>query len=73
MQGSLDLCSRRSNHCATQAALVFCYYPVTVYGQILPHMNINFTITEEGLQILDLCSTLVAFEQGDIFIAPHVL
>ena len=31
------------------------------------------TITGEGLQNLGLCSALKAFEQGGIFIVPHLL
>jgi hypothetical protein len=31
------------------------------------------TITGEGLQNLVLCSALRAFEQGGIFIVPHLL
>jgi hypothetical protein len=31
------------------------------------------TIAGEGLQNLDLCSALRAFEQGGIFIVPHLL
>jgi hypothetical protein len=33
----------------------------------------DFTIAGEGLQNLGLCSALRAFEQGDIFIVPHLL
>jgi hypothetical protein len=36
-----------------------------IYGDV--------TITGEGLQNLDLCSALKAFEQGGIFIVPHLL
>jgi hypothetical protein len=36
-----------------------------LYGEV--------TITGEGLQNLGLCSALRAFEQGGIFIVPHVL
>jgi hypothetical protein len=32
-----------------------------------------FTIAGEGLQNLGLCSALRAFEQGGIFIVPHLL
>jgi hypothetical protein len=31
------------------------------------------TITGEGLQNLGLCSALRTFEQGGIFIVPHLL
>jgi hypothetical protein len=34
---------------------------------------INVTIAGEGLQNLGLCSALRAFEQGGIFIVPHLL
>jgi hypothetical protein len=33
----------------------------------------DITITGEGLQNLGLCSALMAFEQGRIYIAPHLL
>jgi hypothetical protein len=33
----------------------------------------DITIANEGLQNLGLCSTLRAFEQGGIFIVPHLL
>jgi hypothetical protein len=33
----------------------------------------DITITGEGLQDLGLCSALRAFEQGGIFIVPHLL
>jgi hypothetical protein len=37
------------------------------------HLYGEVTITGEGLQNLDLCSALRAFEQGGIFIVPHLL
>jgi hypothetical protein len=37
------------------------------------HLYENVTITGEGLQNLSLCSALKAFEQGRIFIVPHLL
>jgi hypothetical protein len=33
----------------------------------------DVTIAGEGLQYLGLCSVLRAFEQGGIFIVPHLL
>jgi hypothetical protein len=37
-------------------------------------LNIQYgDITGEGLQNLGLCSVLRAFEQGGIFIVPHLL
>jgi hypothetical protein len=36
-------------------------------------LNGDITITGEGLQNLGLCSVLRAFEQGEIFIVPHLL
>jgi hypothetical protein len=43
----------------------------------VPLKNISLiwglTITGEGLQNLDLCLALKAFEQGAIFIVPHPL
>jgi hypothetical protein len=37
------------------------------------HLYGDVTFTGEGLQNLGLCSTLRAFEQGGIFIVPHLL
>jgi hypothetical protein len=37
------------------------------------HVCGDVTIAGEGLQILGLCSALMAFEQGGIFIVPHLL
>jgi hypothetical protein len=42
----------------------------------VPLKNISLIWSEiagEGLQNLDLCSALMAFEQGGIFIVPHLL
>jgi hypothetical protein len=38
---------------------------IDIYGDV--------TIAGEGLQNLGLCSALRAFEQGGIFIVPHLL
>jgi hypothetical protein len=37
------------------------------------HSHGDVTIADEGLQNLGLCSALRAFEQGGIFIVPHLL
>jgi hypothetical protein len=37
------------------------------------HLYGDVTIAGEGLQNLSLCSALRAFEQGGIFIVPHLL
>jgi hypothetical protein len=37
------------------------------------HLYGDVTIAGEGLQNLGLCSALMAFEQGRIFIVPHLL
>jgi hypothetical protein len=37
------------------------------------HLYGDVTIAGEGLQTLGLCSALRAFEQGEIFIVPHLL
>jgi hypothetical protein len=37
------------------------------------HLHGGVTITGEGLQNLGLCWALRAFEQGGIFIVPHML
>jgi hypothetical protein len=44
----------------------------TQYWRIF-HLYGDVTITGEGLKIFGLCSTLRAFEQGKIFIVPHLL
>jgi hypothetical protein len=47
-------------YCFTSCSRVF-----HIYGDV--------TITGEGLQNLSLCSALRAFEQGEMFIVPHLL
>jgi hypothetical protein len=37
------------------------------------HLYGDVTIASEGLQNLGLCSALMAFEQGEVFIVPHLL
>jgi hypothetical protein len=37
------------------------------------HLHGDVTIAVEGLQNLGQCSALRAFEQGGIFIVPHLL
>jgi hypothetical protein len=37
------------------------------------HLYGDVTIAGEGLQNLGLCSALRAFEQGGLFIVPHLL
>jgi hypothetical protein len=37
------------------------------------HLYGDFTITDEGLQNLGLCSALKTFEQGGMFIMPYLL
>jgi hypothetical protein len=37
------------------------------------HLCEDVTIADEGMQNLGLCSALRAFEQGGIFIVPHLL
>jgi hypothetical protein len=43
------------------------------YRSRIFHLNGDVTIAGEGLQNLGLCSALRAFEQGGIFIVPHLL
>jgi hypothetical protein len=47
-------------------------YSLTFRSRIF-HLYGNVTIADEGLQNLGLCSALRAFEQGGIFIVPHLL
>jgi hypothetical protein len=44
---------------------VLFYIPLNLYGEV--------TITGEWLPNLGLCSALRTFEQGGIFIMPHLL
>jgi hypothetical protein len=44
------------------------YVPLKIF-----HSYGDVTIAGEGLQNLGLCSALIAFEQGGIFIVPHLL
>jgi hypothetical protein len=37
------------------------------------HLYGDVTIADEALQNLGLCSALGAFEQGGVFIVPHLL
>jgi hypothetical protein len=37
------------------------------------HLYGDVTINDEGLQKVGLCSAVMAFEQGGIFIVPHLL
>jgi hypothetical protein len=44
-----------------------------MYQSRIFHLYGDATITGEGLQSLGLCLALRAFEQGGIFIVPHLL
>jgi hypothetical protein len=50
---------------------------INIYGFMFRsrifHLNGDVAIAGEGLQNLGLCSALKAFEQGGIFIMPHLL
>jgi hypothetical protein len=50
--------------------LIFYWY--TSRSRIF-HLYGDVTIAGEGLQNLGLCSALRAFEQGGIFLVPHLL
>jgi hypothetical protein len=52
--------------------LIMIIYYFTSRSRIF-HLYGDVTITGEGLQNLGLCSALRAFEQGGIFIVPHLL
>jgi hypothetical protein len=47
------------------------YVPLKNFSLIWRRHHV--TIAGEGLQNVGLCSTLRAFEQGGIFIVPHIL
>jgi hypothetical protein len=47
-------------------------YGFTSRSRIFPLYG-DVTIAGEGLQNLGLCSAIRAFEQGRIFIVPHLL
>jgi hypothetical protein len=49
--------------------IIYCF---TSHSRIC-HLYGDVTISGEGLQNLGLCSALGAFEQGGIFIVPHLL
>jgi hypothetical protein len=53
----------------TNVSIIYC---VTSRSRIF-HLYGDVTITGEGLQNLGLYSALRAFEQGGIFIMPHLL
>ena len=55
-----DLCFLKKVYCFTSCSRIF-------------HQYKDVTITGEVLQNLDLCLALRAFEQGGIFILPHIL
>jgi hypothetical protein len=48
------------------------FYGFTSRSRIF-HLYGEVTIAGEGLQNLGLCSALRVFEQGGIFIVPHLL
>jgi hypothetical protein len=58
-----------------------CYYSTIMidcltnysFTSILFHLHGDVPIADEGLQSFGLCSALRAFEQGRIFIVPHLL
>jgi hypothetical protein len=56
---------------------VFLSQRLIIYGftsrSRIFHLYGDVTIAGEGLQNLGLCSALRAFEQGGIFIMPHML
>jgi hypothetical protein len=41
--------------------------------EFFTYMENDVTIAGERLQSLGICSALMAFEQGGIFIVPHLL
>jgi hypothetical protein len=52
--------------------IILIIYGFTSRSRIF-HLYGDVTIAGEGLQNLGLCSALRAFEQGGIFIVPHLL
>jgi hypothetical protein len=58
-------------YCYTSRTLLpnYCY---TTRSRFF-HLYRDVIIAGEGLQNLGLCSALKAFEQGGIFIVPHLL
>jgi hypothetical protein len=53
--------------------LKLTWIPFVCLQFYVPLKNFSLTIAGEGLQNLGLCSALRAFEQGGIFIVPHLL
>jgi hypothetical protein len=56
---------------ALQDCMLDCLF-ITSRSRIF-HLYGDVTIAGEGLQNFGLCSALRAFEQGGIFIVPHLL
>jgi hypothetical protein len=58
-----------SLHGGKRVLIIYCF---TSRSRIF-HLFGDVTIIGEGLQNVGLCSALRAFEQGGIFIMPHLL
>jgi hypothetical protein len=63
----------------TESALIYKHHMevkidyIRFYRSRIFHLYGDGTIAGEGLQNLGLCSGLRAFDQGGIFIVPHLL
>jgi hypothetical protein len=55
--------------CQIDWLIIYCF----TFRSIFFHLHGDVTIDGEGLQNLGLCSALRAFEQGGIFVVPHLL
>jgi hypothetical protein len=64
--------SSTNNHDST-VLIDYLQFYVPLCGSRIFHLYGDVTIAGEGLQNLGLCSALRAFEQGEIFIVPHLL
>jgi hypothetical protein len=64
--------TNRYFYCVVLSLFVCFVYGFTSRSRIL-HLYGDVTTAGEGLQNLGLCSALRAFEQGGIFIVPHLL
>jgi hypothetical protein len=70
-QRTVSLFSKRAGSLRA-VGLDWIVYGFTSHSRIL-HLYGDVTIAGEALQNLGLCSALRAFEQGGIFIVPHLL
>jgi hypothetical protein len=69
---SIRKIQQKLKNCRKYGSYWLIIYCLTSRSRIF-HIHGDVTITGEGLQNLGLCLALRAFEQGGIFIVPHLL